>query len=381
MKVLVTAEAFGYGPIVTAVNVLKSLLAKCNVDLIFMGSGVALEQAIKSNLFKQYIEADTFDRKQLEIHKNFFLASDIIISFENIEGAVYGVDLGKDVFYLDNLFWMWDSIPEQLKDTKCYFIVDAFDINTNLKRIGTDIKNKCIVGPLRDFKMIQNESVEDRIVVNFGGGESFLIDSQIVIEYYKNLLELLDICIDEIGKKEVIVCGGNKMMEALKTSITTNNTFDFKSFAHDEYINIMKQSKYLVLSPGMGNMYETLALDQEVFFVPPINYSQFWQLENYRNTRIISGGLNWGDFGWDANISQYIEESIGVDQVMNNLKRFIKDPHAKEIMKDRFTLYLKGEENNENKKKEYFDSMRKDGVDVTVDEIIRRGKLIEGNSR
>lgn len=63
MRVLVTAEAFGYGPIITGINIIKNLKMKCSVELIFMGSGVALEQAKKSDFFRNiYMRRPSIER-------------------------------------------------------------------------------------------------------------------------------------------------------------------------------------------------------------------------------------------------------------------------------------------------------------------------------
>jgi len=376
VRVLVTAEAFGYGPIITGINIIKNLKMKCSVELIFMGSGVALEQAKKSDFFQEYIYAETFNRKDLIAHKDIFLAVDSILSFENVEGAVYGVQLGKMVFYVDNLFWMWDVIPKELERTAGYFIVNTFNVLDNLERIGTNIQNKCLVGPLRNFDVNCDVKIKDRIMVNFGGGESFLIDSQIVIDYYKNILEIIDQCIDEIGVKDVIVCGGSKMIKNLSKEIKLHNYFEFVSFAYDEYLEEMKQSRYLILSPGLGNMYETLSVEREVFFVPPINYSQYWQLEYYKDNGIVSNPLNWGDFGWNANIMRFVEESIGVNQVLDNIKTFLHNHYAKDIVKKRILRYLNDEFNSRSEKKRYLETILKDGIEVTTNEIIRRGGIV-----
>ena len=45
MQILVTAEMFGYGPIITCNYLVESLKNKVCAKWIFMGSGIAMEQA------------------------------------------------------------------------------------------------------------------------------------------------------------------------------------------------------------------------------------------------------------------------------------------------------------------------------------------------
>ena len=65
MRVLVSAESFGYGPITTCLNIVKELKKYDDVTLDFIGSGIALEQAKMSNYFDKYYICDTFDSKVL----------------------------------------------------------------------------------------------------------------------------------------------------------------------------------------------------------------------------------------------------------------------------------------------------------------------------
>ena len=123
MKILVTAEQFGYGPIATCLNVIKELKKYPNIELTFMGTGIALEQAIMSNYFDKIIECKTYDIKELEQKKEEFYKYDVILSSENIPGAIYALKLGlKNVYYMDNLMWMWDKLEDGLENLKGYII-------------------------------------------------------------------------------------------------------------------------------------------------------------------------------------------------------------------------------------------------------------------
>ena len=80
MNILVTAEQFGYGPVATALSVVKELKKFPKIKLTFMGTGIALEQAEMSNYFDEIIECKTFDKNELEKFKNKILSFDVILS-------------------------------------------------------------------------------------------------------------------------------------------------------------------------------------------------------------------------------------------------------------------------------------------------------------
>lgn len=113
MKILVSAESFGYGPITTGLNVVKELKKYDNVILDFIGSGIALEQAKISGYFDNFYICDTYDMNSLKESKEIFENYDIYLSSENVNGAIFALENGlKNTYYLDNLMWMWDEIQK-----------------------------------------------------------------------------------------------------------------------------------------------------------------------------------------------------------------------------------------------------------------------------
>ena len=233
LRVLVTAESFGYGPIITCLNIMKALRERLKGYYIFMGSGVSLEQAARSGLFDEYKECDTFSCRCLEDYKELFISVDFLLSLENIEGAVFGVRLGTKVFYVDNLFWMWDELPDELCNVDTYFIAKSLDISENQKRIGSKIRNIVTVGPLRNYYGGATKvKTENRILINFGGAESFLIDQRIISQYYCKLLELIFARLDDLYVEQVIVCGGSKLIHSFGIYFGEKPGVSFRSLAN-----------------------------------------------------------------------------------------------------------------------------------------------------
>jgi len=374
-KILVTAEAFGYGPIITCLNIIKELREKVAGEYIFLGSGVAFEQAYKCNFFDEYIQCDTFNRKDLEKYRKLFESVDFILSSENMEGAKYAVDLGVKVFYVDNLFWMWDEIPKQLYETDLYFISESLDMSRNITKIGEKIKNKVIVGPLRDFyKKSNDEKLKNQVLINFGGAESFLIGHDTIIQYYYKVLERILKNIKDVGieYEDIIVCGGSRLISQLKKKFQLNNKLIFESYSQSEYLHKLYESRYVILSPGLGNYFETLNLNQRVLFIPPINYSQYWQLNKYSRLNLGYDTINWNEFQWFKPIKRYVEEDEGVNQVLSNVKQFIYNEEAIEPFNKKVKLYFNAAQNSFGRARlQQVKSYRPEGI-VEVVENIRR---------
>ena len=136
MKILVSAESFGYGPITTGLNIVKELKKYNDVKLDFIGSGIAMEQAKMSGYFENYYLCDTYDFMSLEKSKSIFEKYHIFLSSENVNGAIFALKSGiKNTYYVDNLMWMWDKIPDGLLTVKKYFIseiIPSTPISSNI---------------------------------------------------------------------------------------------------------------------------------------------------------------------------------------------------------------------------------------------------------
>lgn len=334
MKILVTAEAFGYGPIATCLNVVKELKNYPNVELTFLGTGIALEQARMTNYFKNIIECKTFDFKELENVKEIFLNHDVILSSENINGARYALRLGlKNVYYMDNLMWMWDKIEEDLENLKGYIISETLSCTDNFKRIGTKIKNPVFVGPIRDMNIRNNETKENKLIINIGGAEAFIIDSNIVKNFYNKLInEILNNnkLIDKFDK--VIVCGGSGVIRSLTLDVK-NEKIKIATLSNEEYLKELDTCSHCIMASGLGNFFETLWRDKQIMYLPPINYSQLLQLNYYEKMNLGFQMVNWDKFDFYKQIPSLLNEEVGVNLVLENVEKYIETLNDKTILK------------------------------------------------
>lgn len=189
--ILVTAEEFGYGPIITAIYFLEQVNNYKHIECVFAGKGLSLVQAKKSDLFVECVECDLKDNDQIINFLNNRSDINTIISFENLESIIVGVHKHLKTIYIDNLFWMWKSIPEELNRVDNYIIVDSFgNLDENLSRIGKKIKNKTIIGPLRNVNQKTNKDSElnKSVLIGLGGADSYLMNKPVVYKFYEKLV-------------------------------------------------------------------------------------------------------------------------------------------------------------------------------------------------
>ncbi|MBQ3297700.1 MAG: hypothetical protein IJG97_02720 [Bacilli bacterium] len=345
MKILVSAETFGYGPISTCLSVARELKKYKDVTLDFIGEGIAMEQAKLSGLFDNYYQCNVFDNDSLEKEKKLFKTYDIFLSSENIKGAMFALKHVKNVYYIDNLVWMWDEIPEELGKVKKFFISETFSCKKNFKRIGHVVENPIFIGPIRNMKSKKSKKLKNQLIINVGGASTFMIDQNIINEFYSKLINDV-LATPGIEKfKSIIICGGSQVINSLK--IESDLNVEVKTLENKEYIKKMKESTHCIMSSGLGNFIETLNQDKEIMYLPAVNYSQLLQIDYYKTIDLGFSLLNWDSFDFFKEIPLYLEEQAGVDLVVENIKKYNSGNYRNKI-NESVKEYL------DNSQKEYF---------------------------
>ena len=351
MKILVSCESFGYGPVSTGLCVCKELKKYKDVKLDFIGSGIALEQAKMSGYFDHFYVCDTFDFDDLEKNKKIIQSYDTFLSSENINGAIYALKSGiKKTYYIDNLVWMWDKIEEGLNDARKYFISDIIPSIENFKRIGKSVKNPVFVGPIREIKTGKCKT-DNQLIINIGGAESFMLDKKIILDFYNTIInQVLDV--KEINNfDKVIVCGGGGVINNLVIN-NKNPKIIKKTLSHEDYIKEMEKSSYCIMASGLGNFVESVGREKNIMYLPAINYSQLQQIEYYEKEGFGFDVLNWPSFDFFKEVPKFLNEEDGVNLVVDNIKKYLKGDYKK-IVKDYTKRFLSHDQ------KEYFDIRNK----------------------
>ena len=162
-----------------------------DVKLDFIGSGIAMEQAKMSGYFENYYLCDTYDFMSLKKSKSIFEKYHIFLSSENVNGAIFALKNGiKNTYYVDNLMWMWDKIPDGLLTVKKYF-------------------------------------TKNQIIINLGGAESFLLEHSLIVDFYNKLLN--EILSTELVNSfdSIIICGGSGVINSIKLKKSSKKAVPF----------------------------------------------------------------------------------------------------------------------------------------------------------
>lgn len=373
MKILVSAESFGYGPIATCLSVIKELKKHADISIDFIGSGISLEQAKLSGYFDKYYVCDTYDLESLKKFTNVFKKYKIFFSSENVNGAIFGLNFIKNTYYVDNLVWMWDKIPPELGKVKKFFISETFSCQDNFKRIGNVILNPVFVGPVRDLKNINLPNKKNQLVINVGGASAFLLEQSLVNEFYNKIIN--DILSSEKIKQfaSIIICGGSKVINNLKLE-EKNPNIKIATLANEEYLKVMAESSHCIMSSGLGNFIETLNKDINIMYLPPVNYSQLLQLQYYEKMQFGFKNLNWNAFNFYKDIPMYLDEATGVEMVAENIRHYNSNNY-RNLIHNFIQEYLsKSQQSSFATRKKHFAKYDKNAAKIIADTIYNENK-------
>ncbi len=178
------------------------------------------------------------------------------------------------------------------------------------------------------------------MIINLGGAESFTYNKNTTFEFYDIILQNIFATIEISNFSKITVCGGEGIVKFLNEK-SSNKDITIKTFPHHEYIKILLRAKYLIISQGLGNIYESISRNLPVFLLPAINNSQYWQSEAFRNRDKVFA-FNWKDIATYQNIIKHEPQEIMLKKIRGNVENFINDNNAHVLFKNALNNYFDG---------------------------------------
>lgn len=368
MKILFLTENFGYGPVSTMCVIVKKFKELYpDFEFVFWGNSHTSEICQKSNLFNNVLVVNSYSRELIEQKKDFIMEMDKIVAVETTDIIVNLINMYnlKNIYLIDNIFWLWDFLEDELKAINKYFISTVMPVDENINRIAYDFNNIVKVGPIREYKEFKYCNNNDNLLISLGGAESNASNENIVFTYYNNFLRVLDGC--ELKFNNVYVCGGKIIIDKLKNS-SYKHGFIFGTLGHKEYLNLLYECSHIICSPGMGNFNEVSCSNIKTMFLLPINYSQFYQYEYFKTLNL---DFYFDEFDFDVELEKYLEESQGVRLVLESLnkKNSIKVDNDLRTKIQQFIL----DKNYSSGRLNYYNNLDKHTIVNIISQIVKEG--------
>lgn len=372
--ILCDAKAFCFGPISKLLTVSERLHEKYNI--IFLVSRTSKMLSIHAHA-DQIIECDTENIEELKDQAEVFKKADLFINIMNPISAKFAAEIGLPIVEIDSLFWMWENISEDLLNSKIYFIQDFEGVKEQLEKFSKKMFNPVLVGPIVKNVPLGIER-KNKLLVNLGGMESSIIKVGINTDYPFVIIKLLNDLLAKFNGFDEIVCAGNEDIINEMKKRMPNGPIEFKFFEHDEFLSQIAESKMIISTPGLTTAFEAFNSKTPIFFLPPQNYSQYWNLESFILKGVADGSINWNQLYPQCNIIKNEEQKVGIEKVLECTHAFESDKNACAVVTNYINMVISLDKKTLNdvavEQKNYFDSLGGNGTDVIVEKI---NKLLE----
>lgn len=257
MKVLACAVGFGLGPSGKLCSIVCG-----NNKYQWYACGDKLDLSIyKINPYIDYCwSKDETSLRHFIRSKEIKYAIDVL----DPEMAILLTSLGVKVIYIDSLPFMWteaDMIPHNV----AYYCAQKYP-NFTINNMLSKVRNLKWIDPIITMPPASNNKT-DNIVINFGGLHSPYGDGR---EYLELILKAL---IPLLPQDKIYIAGGQNVVEL------TNKLFPqipCKTYVHEDFLELVSNSKLFITSPGLTTIYETCEMDIDTIILPPQNLSQFY---------------------------------------------------------------------------------------------------------
>lgn len=326
LKLLLNAEPFGFGPTAAIASFFPYLRDKFGyVGYLGKNHTLDLQNGLPYDSIHDTSKLHEDDIKQIVSQYDIFLTA---LDFET---ASLAKSLGLKVIIYDPLTWYWKIVPDIVRQCDLYFSQDFFGVKERIKNERYLFPRATqVIPPIVSRKRLRTS--KKYVLINLGGLQNPLWSVDDVSLYAKTFIEAIKGCLP-IGEK-VIIATSKAITERL-------NDKDAKSYTRAEMHDILENTKYAFMTPGLGNIYDVAKFDIPTVWLPPANDSQGQQLDLLRKHEMSDAQIDWTDLGRTMDyfaeqsevlrkIKEAIYSNLGSSELKSNIMRTYKQISKKE---------------------------------------------------
>ncbi len=324
LRVLVTAQAFGFGPAAAMAQVFEYLRPRVRT-LAFAGAGHTcdLHRNLPYDAVHRLPDVGTdeaFGRLCAE-HDAALVSCDVPAG-EAASAA--GIPFGC----YDPLLWFWPERPSVFESAEVYMCQDFFGVRERVDDPGRP--NVVVVPPMLPGLVSTATERGSRVLVNLGGICNPLHPQDASVSYARLVMTILPAAAQRYA--EVHVATSQQIASHIQHEVSAARTVPTR-----EVQRLLGTCELAAMTPGLGNIYEAAALAKRVFWLPPANASQGQQLVLLRQRGLAPFAADWHDIlPGRAPIDYWRPEPIAMMDVADAIEDAWKDPAAAERLRTRF---------------------------------------------
>ena len=246
-KILLNAEAFGYGPTAAIADIFP-FIRKHFKHVAYIGEGHALDLQ-RGLAYDEIYTLDKFDT----VAPNY----DIFFTALDFKQADRAQHIGLMTVIYDPLTWYWPKIPDIVKKKNVLYIAqDFFGVR---KRIEAEQLRAVIVPPII-FRHLCSQQ-KNKVLINLGG----LICPFLSIEKAKQYVEIILNALKQINYQfEFIIATSASLAELMDNP-------SVKNYSRADIKSMLPMVKCALITPGLSNIYDMAS--HNIPCEPPFNHT------------------------------------------------------------------------------------------------------------
>jgi hypothetical protein len=275
---------FGFGPAAAALAVINGVDEPYDWHLVSSGSAAAF--AYEHLPDAAHVQLDTFDPASWGQFHDHAPRGAFTVSITNPDFAAWAASQGYAVGIIDTLDWMWSSLPDGIDQTKFRLAQMFFGDTAKPCRESPPTE---IVRPIIDPSLWRADDKGPSpgiAVIGFGGMHLPLsFGDQLVADYTRWFLDVaLPILLDHSDIKKVAIVGGRPDLPSLVPPRWSDDPAVEvrRRLPQPRYSALLRSANYLLLSPGLGSLYECAASGLAPLLQPGWNMSMLLQAYHVR---------------------------------------------------------------------------------------------------
>jgi len=297
---------FGFGPAATALAAIRQVIYQYDWTVVSTGNAAAfLRNELPS---ATHLELDTWKSSQWPAFNRLAPRKAIVISSGNPLFAEWAIGEGYRVGHLDALDWMWTEERRELTDAE-FRIAQAY--YGTLNRFSSETRE--IARPMVDVDIWSEQigPAQSRTGLIAFGGMSLPGYEDLVTDYARWILTAgLRSLIEHYDCTRVAIVGGRSDLPWLVPPNWREHprVQTLSRVSRRDYARLVRQSEYLLVSPGLATIYECYVSNTRPVYQPGFNYSMILQLRDL----IAAGYSNAITWPWHK---QFVNSIAGIPEV------------------------------------------------------------------
>jgi hypothetical protein len=361
-KVLMNAEAFGFGPS-AAIAEFFPYLHDSVTCLSYIGTGHTLD--LQSKL--PYNKVFDLDRVEKSKHQEYFNSIakdyDVFITASDFESALWAKQLGLKVIIYDPLTWYWPNLPQVIQQADFYIAQNFFGVAERLKCECEQVREYVIIPPI--VSGILSPEYSDTLLVNMGGLSNPYLDDRDLITFAH---VVFDIAHEVLGSQfqDIHFVTNKKIAESMK------GDYKVTTMLPSQVQEILSRSSVAIMTSGLGNIYEASTMEKMVLWLPPANDSQGQQIKLLQQHHMTDFAIDWHNLiEGETPIDYFAPQQEVLQRVAVCMKKLSVDMKAQAKLKSAFENLLARPKQKQPALSKLAKTFEVDGAKLAAESIIQ----------